>query len=181
MAFVILFIIPLTFILIIKLTAKDLPQYAGIREAIDRMNQLFRENVSGTRVVKELNKVAYESRVFQRTMEEAYEANIKAESTMMLLSPLVLLFTNILILIFLYMVGLRAEAGTVSVVALVGLIEYASMALSNIQQFDSIITIIPRSKVLVDKIEEILSTEEVLQLKEAVCDFKEDVVLDLQM
>ena len=54
---------------------------------------------------------------------------------MMLLSPLILLFTNILISLILLTGGGRAQIGTIKLGVLVGLIEYATISLSNIQQF----------------------------------------------
>ncbi len=176
MAAIILIIIPIIFILALKLTSKALPKYGRIRQAIDRMNQRFRENVTGIRVVKAFNKSDYETKKFQEATKEACQANVQAESTMMLLSPLVLLFTNILILVLLYVGGVRSVLGTITMGALIGLIEYAIMALNNIQQFASIITIFPRSKVSIDRIKEILSKDEVLQIKESMCGIKENVL-----
>lgn len=176
MAAIILIIIPVIFILALKLTSKALPKYGRIRQAIDRMNQRFRENVTGIRVVKAFNKSDYETKKFQEATKEACQANVQAESTMMLLSPLVLLFTNILILVLLYVGGVRSVLGTITMGALIGLIEYAIMALNNIQQFASIITIFPRSKVSIDRIKEILSKDEVLQIKETMCVIKENVL-----
>ncbi len=176
MASIILVIIPVIFILALMLTSKALPKYSSIREAIDQMNQRFRENVTGIRVVKAFNKSGYETKKFREATKEACQANVRAESTMMLLSPLVLLFTNILILILLHLGGVRAVLGTITVGALIGLIEYAIMALNNIQQFASIITIFPRSKVSIDRIQEILSTEEVLQIRETTEGLKENVL-----
>ena len=176
MASIILIIIPVIFILALSLTSKALPKYSRIRNAIDRMNQRFRENVTGIRVVKAFNKSGYETKMFREATKEACQANVQAESTMMLLSPLVLLFTNILILILLYLGGVRAVLGTITVGALIGLIEYAIMALNNIQQFASIITIFPRSKVSIDRIQEILSKEELLQIKETTAGVKENVL-----
>ncbi len=176
MASIILIISPVIFILALRLTSKALPKYSRIRIAIDRMNQRFRENVTGIRVVKAFNKSDYETKMFQEATKEACQANVQAESTMMLLSPLVLLFTNILILILLYLGGVRSVLGTITVGALIGLIEYAIMALNNIQQFASIITIFPRSKVSIDRIQEILSTEELLQIKESIPRVKENVI-----
>ncbi|MGI6521397.1 MAG: ABC transporter ATP-binding protein [Fermentimonas sp.] len=173
MALIILIIIPVIFILALRLTSKALPKYSRIRKAIDQMNQRFRENVTGIRVVKAFNKSDYETKKFREATKEACQANVQAESTMMLLSPLVLLFTNILILILLYLGGVRSVLGTITVGALIGLIEYAIMALNNIQQFASIITIFPRSKVSIDRIQEILATEEVLQVKERLPGVKE--------
>lgn len=176
MAAIILIIIPIIFILALKLTSKALPKYGRIRQAIDRMNQRFRENVTGIRVVKAFNKSDYETKKFHEATKEACQANVQAESTMMLLSPLVLLFTNILILVLLYVGGVRSVLGTITMGALIGLIEYAIMALNNIQQFASIITIFPRSKVSIDRIKEILSKDEVLQIKETMCGIKENVL-----
>lgn len=176
MASIILIIIPVIFILALSLTSKALPKYSRIRNAIDRMNQRFRENVTGIRVVKAFNKSGYETKMFQEATREACQANVQAESTMMLLSPLVLLFTNILILILLYLGGVRAVLETITVGALIGLIEYSIMALNNIQQFASIITIFPRSKVSIDRIQEILSKEELLQIKETTAGVKENVL-----
>ncbi|MDI9472217.1 MAG: ABC transporter ATP-binding protein [Tissierellia bacterium] len=168
LASVILIIIPLILLLGLFLTSKALPQYARIRLSIDRINQMFRENISGIRVIRAFNKADYEIREFEKATKEASEASIASESTMMLLSPLILLLTNILILIILYLSGMRAQAGAIKLGVLIGLIEYATISLTNIQQFASIITIIPRSKVSIDRIAEVLSREEVLKRKEGV-------------
>lgn len=166
LAAIILIIIPAIFLLGIFLTTRALPQYARIRLSVDRINQLFRENIRGIRVIRAFNKSDYEVKEFKRATEDAFEASVKSESTMMLLSPLILLFTNILILAILLIGGGRAQIGTIKLGVLVGLVEYASISLNNIQQFASIITIIPRSKVSIDRISEVLSTEELLTIKE---------------
>ena len=165
LASIILLIIPAILFLGLFLTNRALPQYARIRLSIDKINQLFRENIRGIRVIRAFNKADYETREFEKATAEASEANIKSESTMMLLSPLVLLFTNILILVILYFGASRAQLGTISLGVLIGLIEYATISLTNMQQFASIITIIPRSKVSIERIEEVLSTNEVLSIK----------------
>lgn len=166
LASIILVIIPIILILGLFLTTKAMPQYALIRTTIDKINQLFRENIVGIRVIKAFNKSDYEMKEFKKATEEASIANIKSESTMMLLSPLVLLLTNFLILVILYLGGKRAQLGTISLGVLIALIEYASISLSNIQSFASLITIIPRSKVSIDRIEEVLSKDEILEIKE---------------
>ncbi len=166
LASIILIIIPAIFFVGLLLTTRALPQYARIRKSIDRINQLFRENIRGIRVIRAFNKSDYEMKEFEKATKDAYEANVRSESTMMLLSPLILLFTNILISLILLAGGGRAQIGTIKLGVLVGLIEYATISLSNIQQFASIITIIPRSKVSIDRISEVLSTEEILKIKE---------------
>jgi ATP-binding cassette subfamily B multidrug efflux pump len=77
MAAIILIIIPVIFILALKLTSKALPKYGRIRQAIDRMNQRFRENVTGIRVVKAFNKSDYETKKFQEATKEACQAKMQ--------------------------------------------------------------------------------------------------------
>ncbi|MGI6091327.1 MAG: ABC transporter ATP-binding protein [Saccharofermentanales bacterium] len=165
LASIILIIIPAILVLGLFLTTRALPQYARIRHAIDRINQLFRENIRGIRVIRAFNKSDYEIKEFEKATKDACEASVQSESTMMLLSPLILLFTNIIILIILFLGGGRAQVGTIKLGVLIGLIEYATISLNNIQQFASIITIVPRSKVSIDRIAEVLSKEEILKVK----------------
>lgn len=173
LSLIILIIIPVIFLIGLFLTTKALPQYTRIRLSIDRINQLFRENIRGIRVIRAFNKANYETKEFEKATEEAYQANVKSETTMMLLSPLILLFTNVLILTILLIGGARAQIGTIKLGILIGLVEYAMISLNNIQQFASIITIVPRSKVSIDRITEVLSTEEILTIKEDIIESNE--------
>lgn len=166
LASIIMIIIPAILFLAIVLTTRALPKYAKIRLSIDRINQLFNENITGIRVIKAFNKSEYETGEFGKATKEAYRANVESETTMMLLSPLVLLFTNFLVLAILYFGGYRAQSATISLGVLIALIEYATISLNNIQQFASIITVIPRSKVSMDRIAEVLDREELLKSKE---------------
>lgn len=159
-------IVPFVLLLTTRLTSKVLPQYAKVRASIDDINRLFRQNMSGIRVVKAFDKTEYEQRRFGDAVSGAYDATVRAESTMMLLSPLVLLFVNVLVLVILWRGGVRAESGLIQVGVLVALIEYVTLALTNIQQFASIITILPRSKVSLDRIGEVLATEEPVRIPE---------------
>src|SRR5699024_3871179 len=84
----------------------------------------------------------------------------KAESTMMLLSPLITLAANLLIIVVLWIGAGRVEAQTLQIGVLVAIIEYITMALNNVRQFSTIITIVPRSQVSLERIGQVLSTEE---------------------
>ena len=66
LASIILVIIPIILILGLFLTTKAMPQYALIRTTIDKINQLFRENIVGIRVIKAFNKSDYEMKEFKK-------------------------------------------------------------------------------------------------------------------
>ncbi len=160
LSLIMLIIVPIVLIISSQLTSRSVPQYTKIRGALDKIDRLFRQNLSGIRVVKAFGKTDYEEAQFSDAVEEAYDANVKAERTMMLLAPLITLFVNVLILFILWRGGVRADAGTIQVGILIAIIEYVTMALTNVQQFASIITVVPRSMVSLNRIEEVLGHEE---------------------
>ncbi len=160
LALLMFIIVPIVLIVASKLTSHALPQYSKIRTGIDNINRLFGQNISGIRVIKAFNKTEYEERKFSEAVKETYDAHFKAESTMMLLSPLVTLAANMLIIGILWIGAGRIDARTLQIGVLVAIIEYVTMALNNVQQLSTIITIIPRSQVSLKRIEEILSSEE---------------------
>lgn len=160
LALIMLIIVPVVLFAGTRLTTNSLPQYALIRRSIDKINRLFNQNISGIRVVKAFNKTDYEESQFQSAVDEAYQANVKAEKSMMLLSPLVTLAANFLILIILWVGAGRVAANVLKMGILVAMLEYVTMALDNIRQLSSIITIVPRSQVSLNRIEEVLNTTE---------------------
>lgn len=162
MALFMVIIVPVILVAGNRLTTRAIPQYAKIRTSIDSINRLFGQNIIGIRVVKAFDKTDYEQNLFSEAVDDAYNASIKAESTMMLLGPLVALAANLLIVALLWVGAGRVNELTLQIGVLVAIIEYVIMALNNVQQLSSIITIVPRSKVSLDRIEEVLSTEEVV-------------------
>lgn len=160
LALLMFIIVPIVLIVASKLTNHAVPQYSKIRTGIDKINRLFGQNISGIRVVKAFNKTEYEEKQFSEAVSETYDANVRAESTMMLLSPLVTLAANMLIVVILWIGAGRIDAKTLQIGILVAIIEYVTMALNNVQQLSTIITIVPRSQVSLKRIEEILSAEE---------------------
>ena len=160
LALLMFIIVPIVLLVASKLTSHAVPQYSKIRTGIDKINRLFGHNISGIRVVKAFNKTDYEQKQFSRAVNETYDANVKAESTMMLLRPLVTLAANILIIVILWFGAGRIETQTLQIGVLVAIIEYVAMALNNVQQFSMFITVIPRSQVSLKRIDEILNADE---------------------
>ncbi|NLJ95177.1 MAG: ABC transporter ATP-binding protein [Clostridiaceae bacterium] len=160
LALIILVVVPIGLILTQFLTNRSTKHYAGIREATDRLVRVFRENISGIKVVKAFNKTKYEEKRFEQATDDVYEESVAAERNMQLLSPAVQLIINFLIIILLYLSGIRAENATIQVGVLIALIEYVTLALTNIQSLAMIVTIIPRSKIAFNRIEEVLKTDD---------------------
>lgn len=160
LALMMFIIVPIVLLAASKLTNNALPQYSTIRTGIDKINRLFGQNIRGIRVVKAFNKTDYEEEQFAEAVQETYDANVKAERVMMLLSPLVTLAANLLIITILWVGAGRVDAQALQIGVLIAIIEYVTMALNNVQQLATIMTIVPRSQVSIERIEEVLTTEE---------------------
>ncbi|MDI9469897.1 MAG: ABC transporter transmembrane domain-containing protein [Bacillota bacterium] len=161
LALIILLILPAILLLGTFLTTRTLPQHVRIRQTIERINLLFWENIRDVRVIRASNRSDDQLSGFEKATQDACQAGICSGSTMMLLSPLILLLANILLLLIWHMGG-RAETGTIRLGVLIGLLEYAVLSLGNILKFAVIITTVPRSKVSIDRIAGVLIGEKLL-------------------
>lgn len=164
LALLLLVIAPFLLIVTTRLTATASPRYVRVRAAVDSINRLFRQNMRGIRVVKAFGRTEYEQARFAEAADEAYEATVGAERSMQLLAPLVTLFVNVLVLVILWRGAVRAEVGDIAIGVLVALIEYVVIVMANIQAFATIITILPRSRIALERIGEVLRTSDTLVL-----------------
>lgn len=159
LAAMIFLIIPLALVIILGLTKLALPKYQKLRLSLDRINRLFRENLTGSRVIRAFNKEAFEKEGFQAADQDLMQYNIEADRTMMLVAPLVLLMTNYLIIAVVYVGANRIALDLLKLGSLIATIEYVFIALQNISALASIISMLPRAGVALGRISEVLDQE----------------------
>lgn len=156
LATMIFFILPLALFIILGLIKQALPHYQKLRHSLDRVNLIFRENLTGPRVIRAFNKELFEEERFQAADQDLLTYSVQADRTMMLVAPLVLLITNLLIIAVVYVGTKRIDLGLLQLGSLVATIEYVAIALQNISALAAIISMLPKARVALDRISEVL-------------------------
>lgn len=155
--------VPVLVILLFLIMRSAVPLFKKIQKKTDRLNLVFREGLTGVRVIRAFNKSAYEEERFAEANEDFMATNIKAMSIMSLLMPVMILVlsgTNIAIILI---GGDYISLGNMPVGNLVAFINYSVMMLFAFMMMSMILTMIPRAQVSATRINEIFALESTIQ------------------
>jgi ATP-binding cassette subfamily B multidrug efflux pump len=105
------------------------PFFVRVQKALDRLNSVMREYLSGVRVVKAFNRFGYEKERFERANKEQANASITAMKIMAIFSPGITLTVNIGIVTVLWLGGYKVRNGSMHVGQIIAFINYMTQIL----------------------------------------------------
>lgn len=148
---------------IIGCVALALPKQRQVQAFTDEINRITRENLTGIEVIHACNAEEYTEHKFELSNEKLTEANLFSLRVMAFLSPTVQLFMNVLPVVI-YWIGAALIAG-VGVPEQKGLFatmiefsQYATQIVTSFVMPIMIISMLPRTMVSVNRINEVLDT-----------------------
>src|SRR5690625_385161 len=94
LAFVFLIIVPILLFFIVIILRKVNPLFRSIQIKTDRLNRIFREGLTGIRVIRAFNREEYEEERFDEANEDYAQTSITAHIYMSFLNPLMILLTS---------------------------------------------------------------------------------------
>ena len=124
LALILVLIIPICVILIYENLKISYPLFIRIQEAMDRLNLVLNEYLSGIQLVKSFNRQDFEEEKFKAANKEYMEANIFALRLMAVFSPLISLILNLGLVLIIYLGGISVAKGGLEIGAIVGFINY---------------------------------------------------------
>ncbi|MDE1549008.1 ABC transporter ATP-binding protein [Jeotgalibaca caeni] len=155
--------VPVLITLLALIMGSAVPLFKKIQQKTDRLNLIFREGLTGVRVIRAFNKSEYEEARFAEANKDFMANNVKAMSIISFLMPvmtLVLSGTNIAIILI---GGDYIALGDMPVGNLVAFINYSAMLLFSFMMTSMILTMIPRAQVSAARINEVLRMESTIQ------------------
>jgi ATP-binding cassette subfamily B protein len=149
---------------IISLMIVVLPRFKKVQKAIDKINGITRENLTGIRVVRAFNAEGYQENKFEETNTELTNLQLFNQKAFAILSPVMYLVMYFLTLAI-YFVGsiLIKDALMAEKLTLFGdMVVFSSYAMQVIMSFlmlAMIFMMLPRAQVSANRINEVLDTE----------------------
>lgn len=137
------------------------PRFKLIQEAIDQLNRLMREHLTGMRVIRAFNAEAYQEAKFDQVNDELTKLQTFNQKMFAFMSPMMYLVMNGLALIIYWMgAHLIDQAAMVDKISLFGnMIVFSSYAMQVIMSFlmlAFIFMMVPRAQVSMNRINEVL-------------------------
>lgn len=160
LSFVFLIIIPILIVLIWLILRKVTPLFRSLQMKTDRLNRIFREGLTGIRVIRAFNKEDYEEERFDEANKDFADTSIGAHIYMALLNPLMILLASGTSILIIWFGAQLISVDDMQVGNLIAFTSYAMNILMGIMMLSMIVTMIPRAQVAIERVFQVLDTQE---------------------
>lgn len=135
------------------------PLFQKLQKQIDRINLIFREGLTGVRVIRAFRQDKFEQERFDRANKDYTETGIKVFSIVSLMFPIMTLVLNVTNMGIIWF-GARLIANhEMQVGNLVAFMTYASMILFSFMMLSMIFVLVPRAEAAAKRINTVLEIE----------------------
>ena len=159
MGFLLIGVTALIIALALLVTRKASEIFGRLQRLLDRMNVVLRENLTGVRVIRAFNKEKDEERRMRKTFEDYAETAVSANLLFAGLESTAFFVINIAIVAILWIGGKRIGAGFMEIGDITALTEYSILILFYIIMAQMVIILLPRARVCIGRIREVLEKE----------------------
>ncbi|MGK0550756.1 ABC transporter ATP-binding protein [Enterococcus faecalis] len=154
-----LVVLPIMAVLVGGIMYFAVPLFKSMQKKTDRLNLVFREGLTGVRVIRAFDKTRYEEERFDQANKDYTQTAIKVNTIVALMIPLMTLImsgTNVAITWFggHYIASMDLEVGN-----LIAFMTYAMQILMSFMMLAMIFVMVPRAQASADRINEVLDTK----------------------
>lgn len=153
-------IIPMLLIFIAIILRKVTPLFRSLQIKTDELNRVFREGLTGIRVIRAFNQEDYEEERFDRVNEDYRDTSILSRMYMASLNPVMILLASATSVMIIWFGGHLVSMDQMQVGNLIAFTSYSINILMGIMSISVIITMLPRAQVAVERIFEVLDAED---------------------
>ncbi|MEH7113602.1 ABC transporter ATP-binding protein [Neobacillus niacini] len=158
-------VVPIVALFIVINLRLGFPLFSKVQKALDRLNGVMREYLSGVRVVKAFNRFDVEVNKFEKTNEEFKKQSISATRLMAVFSPAIMLAVNLGIVAVLWIGGYGVTNGNVQVGHIIAFINYMTQILFSLMMISMVFNMFVRAKTSAVRMGEVFALEDDLTWK----------------
>lgn len=153
-----LFVLPILIVFIAVILYFAVPLFTSLQKKTDKLNLVFREGLTGIRVIRAFNRSGYEADRFDKANKDYVDTAIKVFTIIAFMTPIVTLImsgTNIGIV---WIGGHYIADGNLEVGNLLAFMTYATQILMSFMMMTMIFIVIPRGQASAKRINEVLDS-----------------------
>lgn len=167
-------VIPILVIFIFIILRKVTPLFRTLQIKTDSLNRVFREGLTGIRVIRAFNREDYEEERFDEVNKDYQDTSILSRMYMATLNPVMILLASATSIMIIWFGGQLVSMDQMLVGNLIAFSSYSVNILMGIMSISVIITMLPRAQVAVERIFEVLDAEETITDPENPMEIDED-------
>jgi len=159
LALIMVVFMPLVVILVWWVSKKAHVMFQAMQDRLDRLNTVLQENLAGVRVVKAFVRAVHEMSRFGKANDALMDQTVRASQLMAIFMPLMLLVLNLAVVAAVWVGGITAMAGDLTVGEVVASINYLMFALFPIFMLGGMIGPLAAAEASAGRILEVLEAE----------------------
>lgn len=136
-----------------------LPAFKAMQKKLDKLNMVLRENLTGIRVIRAFNKLAYERERFRDANGDLTDTAIKVNRNMAVMHPMLMLIMNLTSVAIVWFGGVRIAQGRMEIGDMMAFIQYAMMIMFSFVMVAVMFVMVPRAQASAERINEVLDLD----------------------
>lgn len=153
-------IIPLLIIFIALILRKVTPLFRILQVKTDELNRVFREGLTGIRVIRAFNQEDFEEERFDKVNQDYADISIQSRMYMAFLNPMLILLASVTNILIIWFGAQLVSLDQMQVGNLIAFTSYSMNILMGIMMISMIIAMIPRAEVAAERIFEVLDAQD---------------------
>ena len=175
MTWIIAVSVAILFIQAAILISLAIPKFKVYQKILDKINSITRENLTGIKVIRALNKQKYEENKFERSNEKLKNTDIYISKVMAFQQPVVNLVFNLSAVLILY-VGVSSLRTDMSYLGrMLAFSQYSAQVLMSFLFLTFLFVMIPRGNVSSKRISEVLETKSQITFKDQMTETPSEI------
>jgi ATP-binding cassette subfamily B protein len=150
--------IPVLGIVLFLIARKGVPLFKSVQKKLDQLNLVFRESLTGFRVIRAFNRGEHERHRFHDANSDLTDLSIRVNQIMAVLMPVMMLLLNFSIISIMWLGSNRIAAGELQVGDLMAFIQYAMQIMFSLMMVTMMFVMIPRASASAVRVNEVLET-----------------------
>lgn len=143
--------------------ARALPIYGKIQQKLDAVNNIVKENIGGTRVVKAFVQEEAEESKFADANDDLSGTNLYVLRIMAALNPILMIVMNISVAAVILIGGFRIETAKINVGDVMAAVTYITLIMISVTMFSMMFQSVSRARASAVRINEVLETVPVIE------------------
>ncbi|MDK6687171.1 ABC transporter ATP-binding protein [Aerococcus sp. UMB8623] len=157
LSFVIFLSLPLILIGTYIVFRVALPYFPKLQAYLDRINLLFRQRLTGLRVIRAFSRNHYEEEIFSQANEDYYQTALRVNRIMITVMPLLTIILNVSLVGVAYFGSHLIDQGDLQIGDMMAYLQYITQVLSALIMISHLLTMLPRTFTSAQRVNELLT------------------------
>lgn len=150
------------FMIVIVLFIVAMPRFKRLQTLVDRLNLVMREILTGLPVIRAFSKERHEEERFDKANRDLMKTNLFVNRAMTFMMPLMMLVMNGITVLIVWCGAAGIDKGQMQVGDMMAFIQYTMQIIMSFLMICMISIMLPRAAVAAERVDEILTSETVI-------------------